>query len=620
LGTGSGFRKDVQEELARVSAAKRDSRLDLILEDIYRDVPRKGSKYFPRGYALVTRPVPRSSAEYQSPAAQAALVKEVQGLLDKGAFSWSNVCEARDVRSSNGSAQFVRLHPIVVVKHVELAQDLQRFKARLVAGGNDIRNADGSRADPDLSTGYVLPPGLSGIRVCMAFGYGSPGGGVLLGDVDTAYVHARLGGPRMYARPDRSILPNRFRSMRDPVVPIDGALYGLPRAGWDWDQHCDHVFVVLCGWTRVEDAEGTAFTKQGVLAVVYIDDILLGGNLILARKFFTHLQAHIRLKEDDSTVRRIVGISFEAKALAQGRFLVHLTMIGYIESVVTEFKSLMKIRGELRFEVVPEFEENYRGLDRYEEEPGFLEESCRRFVGKILYLARAVRFDVLHAICLLARVVSKWTKASDMRMLRLVSYLYHSRHVALEWTFSNKVPQQGLSLYAQTDSDHAGEETTMRSTGGELLWLQGRERPGGPVVTKALVEAVCRRQDKVSSNTAEAEVVAAHSGLMRTILPVMCVLEQCTGFEPRADLDVDNDAARAMMLKGMSPSLKYLRKHRKVSLAATKDLLTSAGITVGRVATEENTSDILTKGLKKEIHERHFKGMGLIFPGGRRRI
>ena len=50
-------------------------------------------------------------------------------------------------------------------------------------------------------------------------------------------------------------------------------------------------------------------------------------------------------------------------------------------------------------------------------------------------------------------------------------------------------------------------------------------------------------------------------------------------------------------------------------MARTHDLVKSCGIVVGRVASADNHSDILTKGLKEEEYVKHIRGCGLIYPG-----
>jgi hypothetical protein len=253
-----------------------------MMESVYEAPGKLGTRHFPRGYALITRAVARNSTEFNSARAVAALQKEVDGLLEKKCFDWNYVREASEVRKQFPDAVFVRLHPVMVVKGTELGPELEKYKARVVAGGNQILDAQGKKASPDAEMGYVLPPGLGGVRLVVAYGHSVKGGGVSMADVDAAYVQARLGGPTMWARSDPLLRPRGLRGFYDPVVPLWGALYGIPRAGWDWDQHAENVFVSLLGWKKTEDAEGSTYYRGLLLMTVYIDDIVIGGDLILA--------------------------------------------------------------------------------------------------------------------------------------------------------------------------------------------------------------------------------------------------------------------------------------------------------------------------------------------------
>ena len=58
---------------------------------------------------------------------------------------------------------------------------------------------------------------------------------------------------------------------------------------------------------------------------------------------------------------------------------------------------------------------------------GKLSEVSARIVLKCLYLASVARPDLLWTVNLLARQVTKWTKACDRRMERLISYIHHTK-------------------------------------------------------------------------------------------------------------------------------------------------------------------------------------------------
>ena len=51
---------------------------------------------------------------------------------------------------------------------------------------------------------------------------------------------------------------------------------------------------------------------------------------------------------------------------------------------------------------------------------------CSQFVLKCLYLARIGGPDILWSVNKLARAVTKWTKACDKRLARLISYIHHT--------------------------------------------------------------------------------------------------------------------------------------------------------------------------------------------------
>ena len=57
---------------------------------------------------------------------------------------------------------------------------------------------------------------------------------------------------------------------------------------------------------------------------------------------------------------------------------------------------------------------------------GDLSNACSQIVLKCLYLARIGRPDILWSVNKLARAITKWTKACDKRLNRLISYIHHT--------------------------------------------------------------------------------------------------------------------------------------------------------------------------------------------------
>ena len=57
---------------------------------------------------------------------------------------------------------------------------------------------------------------------------------------------------------------------------------------------------------------------------------------------------------------------------------------------------------------------------------GELPQVCSQIVLKCWYLARIGRPDILWSVNKLARSITKWTKACDKRLPRLISYIHHT--------------------------------------------------------------------------------------------------------------------------------------------------------------------------------------------------
>lgn len=71
---------------------------------------------------------------------------------------------------------------------------------------------------------------------------------------------------------------------------------------------------------------------------------------------------------------------------------------------------------------------------------------------------------------------------------------------------------------------------------------------------------------------------------------------------------LDSEAARKAIAKGLSIALRYLRKAARISLASLHDMSTS--ITVERVESAENKSDILTKPMDQQTLTKHLYSLG----------
>ena len=82
-------------------------------------------------------------------------------------------------------------------------------------------------------------------------------------------------------------------------------------------------------------------------------------------------------------------------------------------------------------------------------------------------MSRIGRPDFLWSVNKLARSITKWTRASDKRSVRSISYIHHTCEFRQYCYVGNTAQQCRLGLFQ--DSDFAGDVEDSKSTSGGLL-------------------------------------------------------------------------------------------------------------------------------------------------------
>ena len=96
-----------------------------------------------------------------------------------------------------------------------------------------------------------------------------------------------------------------------------------------------------------------------------------------------------------------------------------------------------------------------------------LSKVCSQIVLNGLYLARIGRPDILWSLNKLARVVTKWTRACDRRLARLISCKHHTNDYRQYCHVGNTAQHCRLGLFQ--DSDFARDLEDSKSTSGGTL-------------------------------------------------------------------------------------------------------------------------------------------------------
>ena len=135
---------------------------------------------------------------------------------------------------------------------------------------------------------------------------------------------------------------------------------------------------------------------------------------------------------------------------------------------------------------------------------GELSKVCSQIVLKCLYLAGIGRPDILWSVNKLARSITKWTKACDKRLNRLISYIHHTFEYKQYCHVGNTAKQCRPRLFQ--DSDFAGDLEDSKSTSGGALCVFGSH-------TFVPISWMCKKQTSVSHSSTESEAISLDAGL-----------------------------------------------------------------------------------------------------------
>ena len=255
-----------------------------------------------------------------------------------------------------------------------------------------------------------------------------------------------------------------------------------------------------------------------------------------------------------------------------------------------------------------------------------------KIVLKCLHLAR-IGVDILWSVNKLARSITKWTKARDKRLNRLISYIHHTCEYKQFCHVGNTAKQCRLGLFQ--DSDCAGDLEDSKSTSGGTLCIFGSH-------TFVPISWMCKKQTSVSHSSTESEIISLDTGLRLDGLPalelrdlIVSVFGSVSQISDRTGRPVDvkrnqksqgkinvmenidsvpsnvqssrqeallyvfedNKAVIKMIIKGRSPKMRHVSRTHRVALDWLFDRINlDSKIQIKYIDTKNQLADILTKG------------------------
>ena len=143
---------------------------------------------------------------------------------------------------------------------------------------------------------------------------------------------------------------------------------------------------------------------------------------------------------------------------------------------------------------------------------GELTKVSSQIVLKCLYVVRIGRPDIPCSVNKLARSITRWTKACDKRLNRLMSYIHHTCEYRQNCGVGNTAKQCRLGLFQ--DFDFAGDLEDSNSTSGGTLCVFGSH-------TYVPISWMSKKQTSVSHSSTEAEIISLDAGLRLDGIPAL---------------------------------------------------------------------------------------------------
>jgi hypothetical protein len=215
-------------------------------------------------------------------------------------------------------------------------------------------------------------------------------------------------------------------------------------------------------------------------------------------------------------------------------------------------------------------------------------------IGALMYPMLGTCPDLAYTVAALGRH-SATPGADHQRALeRTLRYLKATSNQRL--VFQHGTPG-GTVLHGFVDADWASDVNDCKSTSGFVFMLGG-----------AAVSWSSKKQTSVALSSTEAEYIAAVHATKEVIWLRQLLIELGLDLDSPTVLHVDNQSAIAI---AHNPEFHDHTKHIEVRHHFLRHKVEGEEIRLEYTPTNEQTADVLTKGLVHNKHERFSKAMGL---------
>ncbi|KAI3672760.1 hypothetical protein L6452_38859 [Arctium lappa] len=430
-----------------------------------------------------------------------------------------------------------------------------RNKARLVAQG--YRQEEGI----DYDETFAPVARLEAIRLFLAYAVYKDFI-VYQMDVKSAFLNGKL-NEEVYVEQ-----PPGFYDPKHPnyVYKLDKALYGLKQAPRAWYDTLSS-FLISENFERGKIDNTLFFRKiKGhiILVQIYVDDIIFGStNPSLCTRFAERMKKEYKMSMMGELT---YFLGLQIKQSDKGTFI---NQGKYVKDMLKKFD--LTQASAMKTPMAPPLTLNIDPSGKPVNVTAY-----RGMIGSLLYLT-ASRPDIMYSTCLCARYQSEPKESHLIAVKRIFRYLKGTSNLGLWYP-----KDSGFDLTGYSDSDFAGCKLDRKSTTGGCQLLGGK-----------LVSWTSKKQNSVSTSTAEAEYVAAVSCCSQ----ILWMRNQLLDYDLQlSKIPIYCDSTSAIAIAN-NPVLHSKTKHIEIRYHFIRDHVMNGDIELHFIPTDFQLADIFTKPL-----------------------
>jgi hypothetical protein len=425
-------------------------------------------------------------------------------------------------------------------------------KARLCLRGDQEKNRpNGYAPTADLSIAKLILAHAAALDL-----------DVRIIDVSNAYTYALM-------PPDMPIY------MRNPygddrvVCKLKKSLYGLTISGKLWYHHLRDLLLEI-GFKQSQHCSCLFFNKEGVVCLIYVDDILLVGGKAQCDNIQNKIAAKLKIKV------KVPPCCYLGLEIYKTSNSICVSQSSYIDKLLYAWR----------------MHEAHPHPDCTPISPGDLDpknqDDARQSsdnphlptaVGQLLYLSGATRPDVAFATQRISSLQSVVPKTAWIIFKKTLQYVKRTRGYAIHFP----IGVAPLNINAFSDADFAQDKRSRKSISGSLICLND-----------TAFTWMCKQQPFVAVSTCEAETAAATATCRETIYFDKILRELRPQVSTPPVVSIDNKATVDICNTNKSTGA---RKHIDVQQRYVADATQKKLITVSKIPGLVNPADMLTKPL-----------------------